>query len=66
MSDRRNGLGWGVGTEVKYLSKMSWKPKFVSMVLFLNWINRRYYGTKEAISLKIVCVRVEHAVDNHL
>ena len=32
----------------------------------LKWINCSYYASKEVISLKIVCIRVEHAVDNQL
>ena len=66
MSNRRNGLGQGEGTKGKNVSKMSWRPKAVSMVFILKWINCSYYTSKEVISLKIVCIRVEHAVDNQL
>ena len=34
LSDRKNRLGWGMGAEVKILSKMSWRLEAVSMVLF--------------------------------
>ena len=61
-------MGWG-GVKVprrQILSKMSWRPKAVSMVVFLKWINGVYYTYKDVINLKIVCGRVDHAVDNQL
>ena len=66
MSNRRNGLGWGVFAEAKKFVKDVMETQSCEHGFILKWINHRYYASKEMISLKIVCVRVEHAVDNHL
>ena len=42
MSDRKNGLGWCMGAEVKNLAKMSWKFIVVSMALFCIGQNAKY------------------------
>ena len=66
MSNRRSGLGWGMGAEGKKFVKDVMETRSCEYGFILNWINCRYYGSKEAIGFKIVCIRVEHAVDNHL
>ena len=66
MSDRRNGLGWGEGTEAKKIVKDVMETQICEYGFILKWINHSYYASKEAIGLKIVCIRVEHAVDNQL
>ena len=66
MSNRRNGLQWGKGAKAKTIVKDVVETQSCEYGFILKWINHRYYASKEAIGLKIVCVRLEHAVDNHL
>ena len=66
MSGRRNGLGQGKGTEAKNFVKDVTETHSCEYGFILKWINHSYYTSKEAVGLKIVCVGVEHTVDNHL
>ena len=66
MCNRRNGLGWGKGTEAKHFVKDVMETQSCEYGFILRWINCSYYVYKEVISLKIVCIGVEHAVDNQL
>ena len=56
MSDRRNGLGWGEGAEVKNFVKDVMETQSCEYGLILKWINCSYYAYKGEISLKIVCM----------
>ena len=66
MSDRRNGLGWGKGTKAKNFVKDVMETRSCEYGFILKWINHIYYAYKEVVSLKIVCIRVDCAVDNQL
>ena len=66
MSNRRNRLGWGKGAEVKNFVKDVMETQSCEYGFILKWINCIYYSYKEVISLKIVCIKVDHAVDNQL
>ena len=66
MSDRRNGLGWGKGAEAKNFVNNVMETQSCEYGFISKWINHSYYAYKGPIGLKIACVGVEHAVDNHL
>ena len=66
MNNRRNGLGWGKGAKAKKLVKDVMETQSCEYGFILKWINHSYYTYKEVVGLKIVCIRVEHAVDNQL
>ena len=65
-ANRRNGLGWGEGAEVKNFVKDVMETQSCEYGFILKRINCIYYAYKEVISLKIVCRRLDHAVDNQL
>ena len=54
MNSKENKSGQCICTEVKNLSKMSWRLRAVSMVLCYIGLDHRYYGSKEATGLIIV------------
>ena len=66
MSNRRNGLGWCKGVEVKNVVKDVMETQSCEYGFILKWINCVYYAYRDVINLKIVCGRVDHAVDNQL
>ena len=66
MSNRRSGLGQCKGAEVKNFVKDVMKTQSCEYGFILKWINCVYYAYRGVIDLKIVCRRVDHAVDNQL
>ena len=66
MSNKRNRLGQCGGTKVKNFVKDVMETQSSEYGFILKWINCIYYAYKDVINLKIVCKRVDHAVDNQL
>ena len=57
MRDRKNRLGWCIGTEVKKIVKDVMETQSCEYGFILYWMNCRYYGSKEATSLiSVLCV----------
>ena len=66
MSNRKTGLRQCKGTEVKNFVKDVMETRSCKCGFILKWINCVYYAYRDVINLKIVCRRVDHAVDNQL
>ena len=66
MSDKENRSGRCLGSEVKNFVKAVIETHSCEYGFILKLNNCVYYAYKEVISCKIVCRRVDHAVDNQL
>ena len=60
----RSGQCWGCQGE-KFVKDVM-ETRICEYGFILKYINHSYYTYKEVIGLKIVCGRVDHAVDNQL
>ena len=66
MSDKENRSGRCLGGEVKNFVKDVMETRSCEYGFILKWKNCGYYAFNGGDWFEIVCIRVEHAVDNHL
>ena len=66
MYDRKNRSGQCIGSRVEKIVKDVTEMRSCEYGFILKCINHSYDIYKEVIGLKIVCGRVDHAVDNQL
>ena len=57
MSNRKSGLGWCMGAEVKNFVKDVMETQSCEYGFILYWVKCRYFGFKEATGwIRVLCV----------